>query len=869
MHVRTLTIGPVCLSELFESQVETSPRALAVLSDGDRVTYEALHARVQRLAPRLRAAGVCRGDRIGVCAEGTIDAVVAVLATLACGACYVPLDPAFPAERLAHMLADSSPRVVVGGATALARLPEGGPPVILLDRTSDPAPDDMGAMRSPLTRMDLAYIVYTSGSTGRPKGVAMPHGPLVDLVRWELDAMPVTPEERVAQFCSLSFDVSCLELFVALGSGSTLVLLGERLRRDPGAWARYVSATRVTRLYLPYVALQQLAEVVEEDFRDLDLSALVSVVSTAEQLRITPQIAGMFARLPRCALRNQYGPAETHVVSAHAMSGRSEVWPALPPIGSPLPSCRLSVRDASLEPVPAGTWGQLCIGGDCLARGYWDRVAATAERFVPDPSGPSPGTRMYLTGDVARTRPDGLIEYGGREDHQLKIRGFRVEPGEVEAVVGRQPGVAQTAVVGAPDGAGGMRLVAFVVPRTAEVDVDALYSRIRRELPDHLIPARCLVLTAMPLTPSGKVDRAALVRRAAAVRHAAPHPVLALDSVEARLADLWRRSGGAALVDSREPLLPSAPGRRTASRFEELVRRDFGLETPPALSNEDTIETLRAALGPRLVPGGWWSPLVTLRHGSASGRLLAVAGPGGGVRCYGPLASHLRRDWGVFALESPGALNGRTPSDDLEQLARTHVELVTGAWPPGPVVLLGWSLGSFVALAMARQLAEAGRAPAALVVLDTRAPATDPPHGRAIDIRIATDYLADLDLTAGRQGESTITPMGGAPRTIDDVLERLRTPDGAGHLTGRQRATVTAELIAMTAYAARPCPCPVVLLRGGGAPDQELGDATLGWWRLAGAGLAVVTVAERRRALLSPAGGPALGEAVAGVLDDL
>ncbi|HEU4454354.1 MAG TPA: amino acid adenylation domain-containing protein [Longimicrobium sp.] len=494
--------------EMFAAAAAASPDAVAVELGAERVTYADLDARANRLARRLRRLGVGPDERVALALERSVEMVVAVLGVLKAGGCYVPVDPAYPARRIAHMLEDSRASVLVTTSALAARLPAGASAVLAVDADADLVARE--ASTAPAVEVDaenLAYVLYTSGSTGLPKGAALPHRALASLLRWQLRRWGAGAAARTLQFASLSFDVSFQEIFSTWCAGGTLVLVDDPTRRDAHALLAYLRETRVERLFLPFAALQNLAEAAAR--AGAALPDLREVATAGEALRATPQLRAFFRLNPRARLENQYGPSETHVVSAHRLAADPDGWPALPPIGAPVDGATLHVLDDRPGAGAPGAAGELYASGAALARGYLGRPALTAERFVPSPFGPA-GARLYRTGDRARWTAGGELEYLGRTDAQVKVRGYRVEPGEVEAAVASHPSVHQAAVAAHGDGAA-RRLVAYVVAlpgRTA--DVASLRAHVAARLPEHMVPAAWVALEALPLTPSGKVDRRAL-----------------------------------------------------------------------------------------------------------------------------------------------------------------------------------------------------------------------------------------------------------------------------------------------------------------------------------------------------------------------
>jgi amino acid adenylation domain-containing protein len=523
-----------CLHDLVAEQAARTPDRTAVEFEGAALSYAELDRRANRLAHRLRGAGVGPDTPVALCVERSLELAVAVLGILRAGGAYVPLDPAYPAARLAQVLADVAAPVLVAPpgvlpAAAATRIDPGGADLAALPATAPPPAAGPG---------NLAYVLFTSGSTGRPKGVAMPHRPIVNLVSWQRTAGGLGEPARTLQFAATGFDVSCQEMFGTWGCGGTLVMVRDEVRRDPAALLSYLDSAGIERLFLPFVALQHLAEAAGEIGRAP--IRLRDIVTAGEQLQITPQVAALLAALPDAALHNHYGPTETHVATAHTLCGDPARWPALPPIGRPIANAYAGILDRYGQPVPVGVPGELFLGGVCVARGYHDRPELTAERFVPDPLAAA-GERMYRTGDLGRWRADGTIEYLGRADDQVKIRGYRVEPGEIEAVLAALPEVRDTAVV-ADEAAGVRRLVGCVVP-AAPGGSDALAARCRTAveaaLPEYMVPAAFVFLDALPLTPSGKIDRRALTLLAPDARTTAQSVEAPETTVERAVALVW------------------------------------------------------------------------------------------------------------------------------------------------------------------------------------------------------------------------------------------------------------------------------------------------------------------------------------------
>ncbi|SDD36683.1 non-ribosomal peptide synthetase [Actinokineospora iranica] len=491
-------------AEMVAEQVRATPDAPAVVFGDQKLSYMDLNGRANRLARLLIEDGAGPERVVAIALPRSVDLPVAMLAAAKAGAAFLTVDTEAPAERVAAILADAAPAVAVTDLATAPRL--GGFPARALD---DPAVVTRLAALSaaPVAvrpdQRNPAYLVYTSGSTGTPKGVVMPVAGLVNLLSWHRARFG--GDGRTAQFLSLAFDFVVQEVWQALVSGKALVLPEDDVRRDLERFAGWLDRHRVTELFAPTLVIDSLIEVAGR--AGASLASLREVFQGGEAFRLSAELRGQAARGLRA--HNVYGPAETHAATTLTLPEDVSAWPAVAPIGRPLWNVRVCVLDAALTPVPPGVVGELYIGGAQLARGYLNRPDRTAERFVADPYGP-PGSRMYRTGDLVRWLPTGELDYHGRVDDQVKVRGFRVEPGEIEAVLTGHPGLAAAAVVPRAD-AGDTRLVAYLVPSAGGVsDWREVQAYLQRRLPDYLVPSAFVLLDTLPKTANGKLDRAAL-----------------------------------------------------------------------------------------------------------------------------------------------------------------------------------------------------------------------------------------------------------------------------------------------------------------------------------------------------------------------
>jgi amino acid adenylation domain-containing protein len=503
--------------ELFEQQAQRTPDALALVFGHERISYQELNARANRLAHHLRSLGVGAEVLVGLCLERSVEMVVGLLAILKAGGAYVPLDSSYPRERLSFMLEDAGVRFLLTQSHLAGSLRLAAAHVILLDTDAAAIARQSDADPVCVTTQDnAAYVIYTSGSTGRPKGVILQHGGLRNLVAAQSQTFRLSREARVLQFASLSFDASVAEVTLALGAGATLCLAPQETLMPGADFINFLREQHINNVTLPPSAL--LALPLEE------LPELETIIVAGEAC--PAEVVARWAAGRR--FFNAYGPTEATVWATGAECSPSDERIT---IGRPVANKVVYLLDSNLRPVPVGVAAQLLIGGAGFARGYLSRPALTAEKFVPHPFSTEPGARLYRTGDMARYLPDGRIEFLGRADQQVKVRGYRIELGEVEAALGRMPGVRQCVVTATAEETGGRRLVAYVVADGGAgeaPEAGELRRRLREQLPDYMIPAAFVALAEMPLTLNGKIDRNALppleaVRRASGESSEAAH----------------------------------------------------------------------------------------------------------------------------------------------------------------------------------------------------------------------------------------------------------------------------------------------------------------------------------------------------------
>ncbi|MFC1849298.1 amino acid adenylation domain-containing protein [candidate division CSSED10-310 bacterium] len=502
--------GQKCIHHLFESLVSQKPDCIALENGEEHLTYGELNHRANHLAYLLQQKGVEPEKVVGIFLERSVDLIVALLAVLKAGGVYLPLDPAYPAERLDFILADAAVKVLLTQTPLLSKLPVSHQEVVCCDTDwkpiTQPNPANLDVQ---ISHNNLAYIIYTSGSSGKPKGVSLSHQTLVNLITWQLQHSPLSEHTRTLQFASMSFDVSLQEIFVSLCSGGTLVLFPEIIKGDAEQLLEFVRANTIERLFLPPGALQQILERGDPD--QIQMPHVRAIITAGEQLQITPGLRTVLGHMKSCSLFNHYGPSESHVVTSYSLPKTPAQWPELPPIGRPISNTQVYIFDKMLNSVPIGVWGELYLGGVNVGRGYFNCPDLTAEKFMPHPLSTDNGDRLYRTGDSGRFQPDGNIKFLGRLDHQVKIRGYRIELGEIEAVLRQNPAVGSAVVTTTPDVSGQNRLVAYVVPsQDKAISILELRRYVKKFLPDNMVPALFVVMESLPHTPTGKYDRRSL-----------------------------------------------------------------------------------------------------------------------------------------------------------------------------------------------------------------------------------------------------------------------------------------------------------------------------------------------------------------------
>ncbi|KOV60601.1 non-ribosomal peptide synthetase [Streptomyces sp. MMG1121] len=710
------TAGPLpatTLPDMIEEQAARTPHAPAVVQGPNTATYAELDGRANQLARLLLAAGAGPESAVALLLPRTADALVAMVAVLRTGAAYLPLDPRQPSARLAGILDTAHPRLVVTDTTTRAALPAGPTRITLDDPATvrdlaarDPARVADAERGGPVLARHPAYVIHTSGTTGSPNGVVVEHAAVANLIGAYAAQFGAGSVDRVLAATSFGFDAHLLDTLLPLALGGCLELVDDLLALADRGGLRGGLLTSVPS------ALAALLPALtgEPALRRVHLGGEPLPGALLEELA---------RRIPGCAVANLYGPTETTVYS---LAWRTEdgLSQGDPPIGRPVRNTRAYVLDRRLRPVPVGVGGELYLAGAGLARGYLHRPALTARRFVACPFGP-PGERMYRTGDRARYRADGALEFLGRVDDQVKVRGHRVEPADIEAALLRHDLVAQAAVTVREDRSGDRRLVAHVVPVRPgpTLDEQELRRHLRTLLPDYLVPSAVVRLDRLPLTPHGKLDRAALPAPPAPARSASAP----LDPREEILSQLFAETLGVPCPDPVDSFFDLGGDSLLATRLVGRIRAVTGTDlSVRTLYEAPTVTTLARRLGTEH-PDAGLGPLLPLRQGPHPAPLFCVHAASGLAWPYARLLPHLAPGLPVYGLQTPGLTDPDAGPYKPDDLVRAHVESLRSVQRHGPYRLLGWSLGGHLAHAIAARLVEQGEDVTLLALLDSEVPA--------------------------------------------------------------------------------------------------------------------------------------------------
>jgi amino acid adenylation domain-containing protein len=702
------------LHDRFEARVAEQPDAVALVFEGETLTFAQVERGANQIANALLAHGVRPGERVGVFVERGFELVLALLGVAKSGAAYVPLDTAYPADRVQLMLEDSGCRLALASSQRIAAL-GGGCHVIDVAgaEVTLASPARPGCAATSATH---CYTIYTSGSTGRPKGVVLTHRAVMNTIDWVTRELGIGPSDRLLLVTSPSFDLSVFDVFGSLGAGASVEVASQTLLEDPAALARRLLEPGITIWDSAPPALARLAPFLA----DAPRSTLRQVMLSGDWIPVW--LPGLLQRhFAGVTVHGLGGATEAAIWSNHyPIASMRPAWTSVP-YGHPIQNCRYYVLDHQLRPLPVNVAGNLFIAGTCLAQGYLDREELTAERFIPDPF--VSGQRMYRTGDLARYWPDGTLEFLGRADAQVKIRGFRVELGEIEAALTQLPDVLDAACGVHVDASEQKSLVAYVVPRAGRAPSDAgLRSALAERLPEFMLPSHVVMLPALPLSPNGKLDRRALPSPSG--RSAVAPPLPPRTEYERRLVEMWKELLQKDEVGIADDFFALGGHSLLAVMLVTRIKHQLGIELSlTRVLERPTIEALakcleRASDGPPSV-----RHLVALSPGGTRAPIVMVAGIGGYAFTYQKFGKLFSKDQPLYALQAVG-LEGE-PSDagrTIEQVAEIYLAELMRELPHGPIVLAGFSFGALAAFELAVRLERLGRHVPLLVSFDGFAP---------------------------------------------------------------------------------------------------------------------------------------------------
>ncbi|WP_440974850.1 non-ribosomal peptide synthase/polyketide synthase [Pseudomonas koreensis] len=823
------------LQALFEAQVRRKPDAVALQSAQGTLTYRELNQRANRLARHLRELGVQPDARVAICVERGLDLVVGLLGILKAGGAYVPLDPSYPVERLAYMLKDSAPTAVLVQTATRGLFDASAATLIDVDHNTWQHLPEHDVQVPGLSASNLAYMIYTSGSTGLPKGVMIEHRSACNMVHWGSEISPPTEHGSLLQKAPFSFDSSVWEIFWPLCSGMRLVLARPDGNRDSAYVVQTIREQQVTVVKFVPALLQQF---IEQDGVE-QCTSLTDVLNGGGELSaaLARQVR---ARLPWVRLHNVYGPTETTVDSTGwTLEPHMSVPDNVVPIGKALSNTRLYVLDAYDQPVPQGVSGQLHIGGVGVARGYYGLPEMQAERFIDSPF--VAGDRLYRTGDLVRYNNAGELEFLGRNDFQIKLRGLRLEPGEIEARLVEHPAIREAVVMVRDE-----RLVAWYTVRSG-VDapsLESLRAHVLERLPEYMVPGAFVQLDALPLTPNDKIDRKALPEPGADAVINRPY-VAPQGEIETTLARIWGEVLGVEQVGRHDNFFELGGHSLLAVRLVNLMQRAGLTLSLAELFQHPSVESAAALLSQGAV-GGQPDGLVVVRAGSHGTPLFLMHEFSGRDVYFPTLARHIGGEFPIYGL--PGVPLGQAQLRTLECMAQRMVGIIRAVQPHGPYRLAGWSFGGVLAHEVAQQLLGLDEPVEFIGMLDSYAPnplAQDKVmwSGEGLDKRQLLGHCRGRSLMLGAEGEAALV----AVQALEAQVEQLAFPElfqrcQAQQLTDPELATVSAadawhyfdreaaHRLALAHYRVSPASQTIHLFRAQELMDgQSMPSPTRGW----------------------------------------
>jgi amino acid adenylation domain-containing protein len=729
-----------CIHQIFEHEAEQRPDAIAVEFGEENVSYRELNRRANSLALRLRGEGVGAEVFVGVMLERSVELIAALLGVARAGGVYVPINLTDPPQRIRFILEDAGIKVLVTSREIAAGLAESDLTMVYVDADDDRQATIEEPEEQPLSNVtpdNLAYLMYTSGSTGTPKGVGITHRNIVGLVK-AANFANLTSDEILMQVAPVSFDASTFEIWGCLLNGARLMVFPPQLP-SLSELGEFINRTQVTTLFLTTGLFHQFV-----DTNVRSIGAVRQLLTGGDALSPALLKKGL-EQIDDCQIVNCYGPTESTVMACCYQVERDRPAATAVPIGRPVSNTRLYIINA-MQPAGVGERGELFIGGGGLGRGYHNRPDLTADRFLPDPYGPQPGGRLYRTGDAARHLNDGLIQFLGRVDDQVKINGFRIEPREIEAVLSNHPTLTAALVLAREDTPGEKFLVAYVVANSeAGPSNDELRGYLKERLPEYMVPSVYVTLEAMPLTPHGKIDRAALPAPQVSLSRSGREYVAPRNDLQQQLVDIWEELLKLHPIGVMDNFFELGGHSLQMLMLVARVEERLGKRVPMAdLFNDPTVEHLSELIG-HGKESLFQSLVLPLRTEGTNPVLFSPHAGGGHVWCYKDLVQYLGDDQPVYGVRPREPETGLVYHTQIVAMASDYVEAIRGLQPVGPYWLSGWSMGGIIAFEMARQLEQQGEQIAMLALIDAAAP--DAEESEFNWVILLSIFALDLGLT--------------------------------------------------------------------------------------------------------------------------
>ncbi len=849
----TITNYPkdLCLHQLFEMQVERTSGAVAVRYEDQQLTYGELNKRADQLAQYLYSLGVGPDICVGICLERSLEMVIGLIGILKAGGTYLPLDPAFPIDRLEYMMSDAKAPILITKSDLIAaqqlieKLSEQNSRIIYLDKDwaaieSRTREISGNSLQIQVTPDNLAYIIYTSGSTGKPKGVQLLHKAAVNFLTSMEQEPGLTSDDILFSITTLSFDISVLEIFLPLITGASVVLTDREIAFDAIRLAQRLRESRATVMQATPATWYMLKESGWKGDRSLKVLCGGEALSQDLADWLVDRVGSLW---------NMYGPTETTVWST---IGQIEPGAKRITVGHPIANTQIYILDSNLHPVPIGVPGELFIGGDGVARGYLNQPQLTAARFIPNPFVDNPKARIYRTGDKARYLPDGQIEILGRADTQVKVRGFRIELGEIESNLNHHPDVQQAVVIVREDLPGDKQLVAYLVPKNEHsIQSKDLRQYLRTSLPEYMIPSFFISLDKFPMTPNQKVDRKALPMPSMENSSAQGVKVNARNGTEEKLVHIWQDLLHTQSIGVNDNFFDLGGHSLMAVHMFTRIKEEFGVNLPLAtLFQEATIEHLSNTINTEIKPTTW-SSLIEIEPKGNHAPFFCIHGITGDILWFRELAQCLAPDYPFYGLQARGLDGVQDPIARIDQMASLYINEIRRLQPTGPYYLGGASFGGTVALEVAQQLFRQGDRVALLAIFDHSPPNIkfDAPQGIVRKRLIFTlkvlrnlpnwfkDFLqldpAQILMRIRRKLRLARKLKSQSESAVPEILDAADLIDFAPELSDYRQRLITTHFEAARMYQPESYPGTVTLFRAISRPLLDTHDPETGWQKLA------------------------------------